>query len=185
MPGQSVGQTFVFVVDQSTRRGEFRAVDKGVVTYTVSITCRWIGDAGRSWLRLSLGKGDEVVSDARAYLNLEGWRNDFSTYAALVGYLGANQAGHDADAIKLLDECAARCDGTKWAMQIVRFLRRETTESALLVQATDNDKLTEAHTYAGLALAFAGKRNAALAHLRWVADNGNERFYEYMPARLE
>jgi lipoprotein NlpI len=48
-----------------------------------------------------------------------------------------------------------------------------------LEQATDNDKLTEAHAYIGLDLSLEGRDEAALTHLKWVRENGNRNFVEY------
>jgi len=49
----------------------------------------------------------------------------------------------------------------------------------------DNDRMTEARTYVGLALAAAGDRQEALKHFQWVKENGNKSFVEFPAALME
>jgi lipoprotein NlpI len=127
----------------------------------------------------------EAASDARVYLELRGWKEKQSPYMVLVGYFGDRRAQRDTVARQLLDEAVTKADTTSWPYPIIRYLRGEITADALLATATDNDQRTEARAYAGLHLALSGQRNEALPHLRWVKDNGNKRFIEYILAVRE
>jgi len=133
----------------------------------------------RSLAYLALDRGGEAAADARAYLDLQGWRENQAQYMVLVGYVGNQLAQHDAEARQLLEEAKTKCDTAVWPYPIIRYLRREITADALQTAATDPDKQTEAQTYLGLDLSLAGRREEALTHLRWVKDNGNKSFAEY------
>jgi WD40 repeat protein/lipoprotein NlpI len=137
----------------------------------------------RAWINLAAEKDDAALGDARAYVNASGWRTTASPYAVFAGYLGARHGKRDADAKALIDECAAKCDQTKWPYPVVRYFRREITAQQLLDQATDNDKMTEARTYRGMDLALAGKAAEARDDFQWVYSNGNKRFYEWALAQ--
>lgn len=139
----------------------------------------------RAWSRLSLDKGELALADARTYLDPAGWRAPDAPYAVFIGVLGARQAGQTAAATSLLDECATRCDTSQWPYAIVRYLRRELTESELLAMADSVDKSTEVRTYVGMDLLLAGKRSEAIDHLQWVRDHGNARFIESLLARAQ
>jgi lipoprotein NlpI len=124
----------------------------------------------------------EAASDARVYLELRGWKEQQSPYMVLVGYLGDRLARRDTVARQLLDEAVTKADTTSWPYPIIRYLRGEITTDALLATAQDNDQRTEARAYAGLHLSLSGQRAEALRHLRWVKENGNKRFIEYVLA---
>lgn len=138
----------------------------------------------RSLAHLILGRS-EAAADARAYLNLKGWRERKSPYMVLIGYFGERQTRRDAEARQILDEATTKCDTTTWPYPIIRYLRHEITADALLAAATGTDKQTEALTYLGLDFARSGQRNSALSYLQWVKNNGNRQFVEYRFALAE
>jgi len=137
------------------------------------------------YLFLQRAQGKVVVYDAEIYLRIRGWLDDHSQYIVLAKYFGLKQLDRSSDAIKFLDEAATRVDTSVWPYPVVQYLRHTLTIEQLLAQATDNDKLTEAHAYAGLEFARSGDRAAALDHLRWVKENGNKNFVEYPLALAE
>lgn len=139
----------------------------------------------RGYLYLQQARGLLAVRDASIYLKWQGWREDHSPYMALVTYFGYQQAKRPADAAKILEEAVSKIDATAWPYPVLRYLQRSLTEKELLEQATDNDKLTEAHAYIGLDLSLSGDTAAALPHLQWVKENGNQRFVEYPLALAE
>lgn len=141
----------------------------------------------RAYINLQLGRGNGAAFDAKAFIHLQGWRDDSAPYLALAAYFGYRQKGRAADAAKILEEAAAKTDAaaTAWPRLIYKYLAAELTAEDLLKQATDNDKLTEAHTYIGLDLSLKGRREDALPHLRWVKENGNRGFVEYPLAVTE
>jgi lipoprotein NlpI len=139
----------------------------------------------RSLLNLYLGRGDLAGDDAKVFLSLGEWSRDRAPYMAIVGTLGYMKAGRMDDATKLLDLARKRLNATAWPYPIVSYLRKEITRESLLAAATDNDKMTEARTYIGMALSAAGERQEALKHLRWVKENGNKSFVEFPAALTE
>ena len=104
---------------------------------------------------------------------------------AIVGALGFMKAGRVEDASKLLDLAHKRLTASAWPYPIVAYLRKEISKEALLSAATDNDKMTEARAYMGMALSATGERQEALKHLQWVKDNGNKSFVEFPAALTE
>ncbi|HEX5705740.1 MAG TPA: tetratricopeptide repeat protein [Pyrinomonadaceae bacterium] len=140
----------------------------------------------RSYVYLRLARGGFAASDAETYIKRQGWRDEHAPYMALAAHFGHRQVRQDAKASKILEEAAAKLDATAWPYPVFKYLRRELTAEKLLAEAgNDNDKLTEAHAYVGLDLSLGGQRDAALPHLRWVAENGNRNFVEYPLAVAE
>ena len=138
----------------------------------------------RGLVYLMLGRG-EAADDARSYLELRGWTDERAMYVALIGYLGYRYKRQNEEAQKLIDEAKAKGNTATWPYPIVRYFLRESSLQELLEAATDNDKRTEAHAYAGMELSLSGKRDEALTHLKWVSENGNKGFIEYTFAASE
>ena len=61
----------------------------------------------------------------------------------------------------------------------------EIDEAAVLKQASDDDKRTEARCYLGIHHALGGRKPEALAHFRWVKEHGNPSTFEYRLAVAE
>jgi hypothetical protein len=71
------------------------------------------------------GKGD-VVDGARGVLALrEGWQDELSVYAILIGHFGARRAHRPDEARKFLDATASKCRASAWPFPVLRFLRGE------------------------------------------------------------
>jgi ribosomal protein L35AE/L33A len=100
--------------------------------------------------------------------------------------LSQRHAGNVEAANAFLDDAIKNYNLSQWPGPIISFLRSEKgSADEVLKQATDNDKLTEAHAYLGLVLALNEKRADALTHLRWVKEHGNKGFVEYGMAIAE
>jgi tetratricopeptide (TPR) repeat protein len=127
----------------------------------------------------------KVGDDARKVLELEGWRGEYSQYAVLWGYFGLRRAGNADSAKRLLDDAAARCDATTWPYPVIRYLRGELDQTAMLAAASDNDKMTVARFYLGLDLALKGRYEEAREHYRWVKEHGNPSFFQFNHALAE
>ena len=138
-----------------------------------------------SFIYLNRADGDLAAGNAYNYLRTRGWRDESSEYMALVWHFGLRRAKRDAFAVQKIREAIAKVDPTEWPYPVLQFVNRSLSLPELLAQATDNDKLTEAHAYAGLVLSFDGDTPGALEHLRWVAANGNKKFVEYPMALAE
>ena len=129
---------------------------------------------------------EKAGDDERKFLELEGWRGEHSQYAVLWGYFGSRRAGKAEAARRFLDEAAAKCDTAAWPYPVIRYLRGEIDQNALLAAATDTDKMTEARCYLGLDLALKGKGpTTAREHYRWVVEHGTPTFIEYTIAAAE
>lgn len=127
----------------------------------------------------------EAAADARAYLELRGWKDERALYILLIGYLGYRYEHQDEGAKKLLEEAKAKCETSTWPFPIVQYLLGEVSAQELLKTATDNDKRTEAQAYIGIDLSLSGKRGEALTHLKWVKEYGNRGFVETTLANNE
>ena len=68
---------------------------------------------------------------------------------------------------------------------MIRYLRGEIDQNALLASATDTDKMTVARCYLGLDLALKGRDDTAREHYRWVVEHGTPTFTEYTIAAAE
>lgn len=139
----------------------------------------------RSLANFYLGRGDAAGDDAKVFLSLGDWSRERAPFMAIVGTLGYLKAGREEDANKLLNQAQKRLSTTAWPYPVIAYLHKELSKDALLAAATDNDKMTEARAYLGLALAIAGQREEALKQLHWVKENGNKQFVEYPAAMLE
>jgi tetratricopeptide (TPR) repeat protein len=138
-----------------------------------------------AYLFLQRAQGKVAVYDAETYLKIRGWLDEHSQYMALTKYFGLRQMDQSSNAIQFLEEATPRMNASEWPYPVIQYLRRKLTIEQLLAQATDNDKLTEAHAYAGLEFSRSGDRAAALDHLHWVKENGNKNFVEYPLALAE
>jgi lipoprotein NlpI len=139
----------------------------------------------RAYLNLQMGRGNGAALDAKTFIKILGWRDDSAPYLALAAYFGHRQRARDAEAAKFLAEAAAKTDAAAWPRPVFQYLAGELSAEELLKQSTDNDKLTESHTYIGLDLSLKGRREDALRHLRWVSEKGNREFVEYPLAVAE
>lgn len=138
-----------------------------------------------SYTALRMGRGALAAVNAMIYLQREGWRDDHSLFMVIAAHFGYRQSQQQASAEKVLEDAANRSDASSWPYPVIQYLQRKLTADALLALATDNNKQTEAHAYIGMDLSITGEREAALTHLRWVAENGNKNFVEYSLALSE
>ncbi len=117
---------------------------------------------------------DKAITDFNEALRLD----PKEKYAPILGHFAARNAGDEAASKKILKHAVDQ--GNKdWPIPIVKFLRGDIDEKALLALATDNDKLTEAHCYLGMDHGLRKRTEQAIAHFRWVRDNGNPSFIEF------
>ena len=125
----------------------------------------------RGWSRLGAGV-EGADFDARVYLKLKGWHDGFAPYMAILAALGARQAQRPADAERVLDEALANLSPRFWPVPVLRYLRGQQSEDALLQAAANPRQQAEAHTFLGLDRLRAGDREAGLRHLHWAKISG-------------
>ena len=121
---------------------------------------------------------EEAATEAREVIEIQGWRGLVDLRGA-DRPLRARRAGNADEARKFLEEAATKCDNSVWPYPVVRILRGENNEKALLAAATDNDKMTEVRCYIGLDEALKNHLATASEHLLWVKKHGNPRFSEH------
>ncbi len=121
----------------------------------------------------------------RAVLDAPKFDSEATPFAVIFGSLAARQVGDDEAARRFLSDPAGDVD-PEWPRPVVRFLRGEFDEPALLALAGDDgDKQTEARCFLGMDHALRGRPAEARAHFEWVRDRGNRRFTEYVVALAE
>lgn len=141
----------------------------------------------RGWASLYLGDQYGAAAEARNYLERTGWKGQQAPYAALLAYLAYKQSGRDADAALIIEAAAEKCDPDLWEQNLLRYLRRQLTETRLLSSATNDEERTGAHLVIGLEQMFQKKPAEAIPHLAWVRDNGDKSDigYPYLMHRLD
>lgn len=128
----------------------------------------------RGWSRLCAGERG-ADADARSWFGLSSWNDPFAPYMALLGVLAARHDGRELAASAFLDEAMAHTRSSAWPAPVFRYLKREISASELIATAADPKKLTEARAVVGIDLLTSDDREAGLAHLRWVRDQGVDR----------
>jgi tetratricopeptide (TPR) repeat protein len=126
----------------------------------------------------------EAAGRFQEVLDLIGWNDNRAPYVVVLGHLAARQAGDEPVAKQFLNDSAGKLD-EGWPYPVLKFLRGEIDEAALLGLASDDDKRTEARCYLGFDHALKGRKDEALAHFRWVKEHGNATFIEYTIAVAE
>ena len=92
---------------------------------------------------------------------------------------------NDSQASLMLDEAAIKCDTRIWPYAVIRYLRGDLSEGALLTFAGTDDQRAEAHTYIGMDVLLKGQREEARTHFLWMRQNGSPRLLEYPLAVAE
>lgn len=132
---------------------------------------------------LSAGR-EGVIDDAKRAIQVDGWK-EMSIYAAITGHLGGRRVHKDDAAKGLLDEAERKSDKTAWPYPVVQYLRGEIDEKALMAQATDQDKETEARCYLGFDQLLKRRTDEARENFTWVKDRGTPGFTEITIAEIE
>ncbi len=134
---------------------------------------------------LMIQRQDGAVAGFKTVLDLQGGKGDLSTYAVILSDFAARLARNHAAATAILENAPAKLKVDAWPYPIVKLLRGEIDESALLAAAIDDDKRTDARCFLGLNELLKGHNDQAVAHFRWVRDHGNHLSVEYVIARAE
>jgi lipoprotein NlpI len=128
---------------------------------------------------------DGAADEAKAVLDLQGWLENQSMYAVLLGHFDMRRDGRKDQARSLLDEAAAKCDAAEWPYPIIKHLRGELDEAGLLAAAIDDGQRTEAQCFLGLEALEDNREDAAIVHFRCVKERGDRRFTEYVMSVAE
>jgi len=85
------------------------------------------------------------------------------------------RSNRPADAAALLQQVQAAAPPSTWNGAIAQFLEGLLPADRLLDRARDQQQKTAAHTFIGLKALLDGRRTDALAHFRWVQEQGTRR----------
>src|SRR4029077_165681 len=108
-------------------------------------------------------------------------RDSNDHYTVILAHFAARRSGDNSATARTL----AHKLSDSWPVPVIRYLRGELDETGLLKLADDDDKRTEARCYLGLDLAIKGQKDEAHKHFRWVQENGNTDYLEYILAEAE
>jgi lipoprotein NlpI len=125
------------------------------------------------------------LKEAKTLLEIGGWRGELPIYAVILGYFAAKRSGQPDQARAVLDEAKAHCDASAWVYAMVRYLRGEIDEQHALAAATDKDKASDIRCFLGLDSLDKGKKEAAIAHFRWVKQHDNDQTIAFAISRAE
>ena len=133
----------------------------------------------RAWANLCANDGLAAFRDADRYIELQVPSDKNYRYAILAGYVGRRKAKLHREADTFLLDKLKTITSDDWPTSVLRYVHGDLPAQKLLQLATDDDKLTEAHTYIGEMLLFEGKKLDALSHFKWVKNRGNRLFVEF------
>jgi tetratricopeptide (TPR) repeat protein len=139
----------------------------------------------RAYIALRIGRNDVAAEAAQRYVESVGLAETSAQYAAFLGAVARRRAGHAAEADAVLAAAQSTVRQGAWTASVLEFLRGQLDASQLLDKAKTNGQRTEAHTYIGLTLNDASRREEAVEHLRWVVERGAKNYTEYALARNE
>ena len=126
-----------------------------------------------------------AAKDVRAYFQGPVWEAETAPYVAFLGALALRRLKQDDEAASLLTKAGTVVAAGTWTAKALDYMQRKTAAAAFLASATNDGERTEAHTYIGFDDALGGRRDAAIAHFRWVKDKGSRNFVEYPLAAAE
>ena len=138
----------------------------------------------RAYDALRLGLDAAAAADARTFLAQSGWDAD-SVYAAFVAALAHQRLGQPHEAAAILEAARSTANIPAWTLAVADYLDDRLTADALLGRAASTGEKTEAHAYIGFRSAIAGRVDEALAHFRWVHEQGARNYPEFAMAKAE
>jgi hypothetical protein len=118
-------------------------------------------------------------------LDIEQGKGDRSTYAVILGHLAARLVRDEREATNCIDLARTKQNALTWPYAVVKLLRGEIDERALLEAAVDDNERTDARCFLGLDRAIKGHKDEAFAHFRWVRDRGDPASVVYTLAVAE
>ena len=139
----------------------------------------------RAYAAFALGNDAVAAKDVRAYFQGPVWEAETAPYVAFLGALALRRLKQDDEAARLLVKAATVVPGGTWTAKVLDYMQGKTAAAAFLASASNDGERTEAHTYIGFDDALGGRRDAAIAHFRWVKDKGSRNFVEYPLAAAE
>lgn len=115
----------------------------------------------------------EAVSGMKDFLERAEWKGDRAVFATIIGHFAAIRSGKPDPARKFLDDFKAKGDMTAWPAPLVRYLRGEIDEKALLAASTDQGKLAASHGCLAIDFLLKEKFVESARHFSWTREHGN------------
>ena len=177
LPGQIHGRFLAYFARGDAWRRLGR-LDEAYADYTSVTELRADTTAlrSRAWVSFYRGRWREAHEDADRYLRESGVKEPAAAYAVILGALARQRDGRDAK--QFLEQYEDRFSGAAWPAPVMRYLKGELTEAALLKAAGDGAQRTEALAYVGAHL-LSGRKDAGIERLRKVVREGDPRYLEY------
>jgi len=137
-----------------------------------------------AWTHLCLGDYTEARKSAKTATLMYHQKGESSAYPLLIAYFSSLESGATADARRTLGYALSNKPAhNSWPHPVFDYLAGQVDAPELISFVKDSAQETEAHTYIGLKLRAAGDATHAAAHLRWVAEHGDQRVFEFRLAR--
>ena len=127
------------------------------------------GYVARGWSRLSAGV-DGADYDARVYLQLKGWHDGLSPTWPYSPCWEHARPGGPTTPTACSTKPSPICPRALWPVPVLRYLRGQLTEAALLQAAVSTRQQAEAHAFLGFDRLRAGDRGGAIRHFNWAKD---------------
>jgi hypothetical protein len=139
----------------------------------------------RAYAALSMGLDETAASDIRKFIEVGGLESSSSPYSAFVAAIAYWRLGRKDDAEKILEDVRPVIPIKSWTESVLNFMQGRLPPEKFLAMAKTNGERTEAHTYIGFKDAIDGRLDDAIAHFRWVRDQGTKNYVEYGMAKGE
>ena len=137
-----------------------------------------------AWTYLCVGDYGKARSSAKRATLMYQQKGETSVYPLLIAYFSSLESGADADARRTLKYALSNKPSQNiWPHPVFDYLAGQIDAPELISFVQDSAQETEAHTYIGLQLRAAGNDTGAATHLRWVAEHGDDRVFEFTLAK--
>ncbi len=138
-----------------------------------------------AWSALGAGDYEKAVDLVIQAQNIIPWHDtDFydgndAAYNTIVAYLASKAQGQSNRAMAFVHLALNNASPNVWPYAALRYLGGQITEDELLYFAEDRGAQTEAHTYLAFDALLNDKQEKAQEHLDWIAEQGDDIYYEY------
>lgn len=139
----------------------------------------------RAYYAFRMGKDAAAAQDAHAFIKRAGWGHESAPYMAFLAALAHRRFSQTDDADRVLEQARKVVERGSWTEKVLDYFQGKISGESLVQQAKADGEKTEAHTYVGFHDVFAGRRDQAIAHFRWVKEHGMKTFNEYPLAVAE
>lgn len=102
-----------------------------------------------------------------------------AAYNTIVANLALRAQGQANRANAFLQLALHNANPNLWPFAALKYLGGQISEDELLYYAEDRGAQTEAHTYLAFEALLTGQDDKAQEHLDWIADQGDDIYYEY------